>query len=71
MRMVYHSHEILEIIFHHQNGFFPPRVKRPGREADYSSPYGAEVKNGWYYTSTSPYLPSWGAQGPHNLPALV
>jgi len=49
----------------------PPRVKRPGREADYSPPYRAEVMNGWYYTSTSPYLPSWGAQGPLNLPVLV
>jgi hypothetical protein len=24
----------------------PPRVKRPGREANYSPPYSAEVKNG-------------------------
>jgi hypothetical protein len=27
-------------------------VKRPGREADHSPPYGAEVKNAWSYTST-------------------
>jgi hypothetical protein len=27
-------------------------VKRPGREADHSSPSSAEVKNAWSYTST-------------------
>jgi hypothetical protein len=27
-------------------------VKRPGREADHSSPSSAEVKNTWSYTST-------------------
>jgi hypothetical protein len=30
-------------------------VKRPGREADYSPPSGAEVKNAWSYTSTPQY----------------
>jgi hypothetical protein len=30
------------------------RVKRPGREADYSFPFSAEVKNAWSYTSTPP-----------------
>jgi hypothetical protein len=29
-------------------------VKRPGREADHSIPYSAEVKNAWSYTSTPP-----------------
>jgi hypothetical protein len=37
-------------------------IKRPGREADHSRPYNAEVKNAWRYTSTS-HTPSWrGAQ---------
>jgi hypothetical protein len=31
-------------------------VKRPWREADHSSPYSADVKNGWSYTSTSRYV---------------
>jgi len=31
-------------------------VKRPGREADRSSPSGAEVKNAWKYTSTPQYV---------------
>jgi hypothetical protein len=29
-------------------------VKRPGREADHSSPCSAGVKNEWSYTSTPP-----------------
>jgi len=29
-------------------------VKRPGREADYSHPSSADVKNVWSYTSTPP-----------------
>jgi hypothetical protein len=29
-------------------------VKRPGREADHSSPSSAEFKNAWSYTSTPP-----------------
>jgi hypothetical protein len=29
-------------------------VKRPGREADYSSPTSAEVKKTWVYISTHP-----------------
>jgi hypothetical protein len=41
-------------------GLFSPRVKRPGREADHSPPYSAEVKNAWIYNSTSPYaFKSW------------
>jgi hypothetical protein len=32
-------------------GFFPG-VKRPGREADHSTPSSAEVKNVWSYIST-------------------
>jgi hypothetical protein len=32
-----------------------PGVKRPGREADHSSPTSAEVKKMWIYTSTTPY----------------
>jgi hypothetical protein len=31
-------------------------VKRPGREADHSTPSSAEVKNAWSYTSTPPYV---------------
>jgi len=29
-----------------------PGAKRPGREADHSTPSSAEVKNVWSYTST-------------------
>jgi hypothetical protein len=32
-----------------------PGVKRPGSEADHSSPNGAEVKKMWIYTATPPY----------------
>jgi hypothetical protein len=31
-----------------------PGVKRLGRESDHLSPSGAEVKNGWSYTTTHP-----------------
>jgi hypothetical protein len=31
-----------------------PRVKQSGHEVDRSLPPGAEVKNAWHYTSTSP-----------------
>jgi hypothetical protein len=31
-------------------------VKRPGREADNSPPFSAEVKNAWSYTSTPQYV---------------
>jgi hypothetical protein len=31
-------------------------VKRPRREADYSPPSNAEVKNAWSYTSTPQYV---------------
>jgi hypothetical protein len=31
-------------------------VKRPGREADHSPPFSAEVKNTWIYTSTPSYV---------------
>jgi hypothetical protein len=37
-------------------GAFSRGVKRPGREADYSPPTSAEVKNTWIYTSTPPYV---------------
>jgi hypothetical protein len=30
-------------------------VKRPGREADHSTPSSADVKNAWSYTSTPQY----------------
>jgi hypothetical protein len=30
-------------------------IKRPGREADHSSPSNAEVKNSWSYISTPQY----------------
>jgi len=33
-----------------------PRLKQAGREADHSSPFYAEVKNAWNYTSTPPYV---------------
>jgi hypothetical protein len=33
-----------------------PGVKRPGREADHSSPATAEVKKMWIYTSTLLYF---------------
>jgi hypothetical protein len=32
-----------------------PGVKRPGGEADHSSPTSAEVNKTWIYTSTPPY----------------
>jgi hypothetical protein len=40
------------------NGYwkFSPGIKRPGREADHSPPTSAEVKNTWFYTSTTPYV---------------
>jgi hypothetical protein len=37
-----------------ETGILSPRVKRPGREADYSLPFTAEVKNAWSYMSTLP-----------------
>jgi hypothetical protein len=37
-------------------GFFPWRIKRPGREADHSPPYTVEVKNNLIYTSTPLYV---------------
>jgi hypothetical protein len=33
-----------------------PRVKRQGREADYSAPTSAEAKKMWIYTSTPAYV---------------
>ena len=33
-----------------------PGLKRPGPEADYLSPYGAEIK--WSYASTLPICPN-------------
>ena len=36
-----------------------PRVKRPGRGADHTSPSSAEVKNEWSYTSTPFTMPLW------------
>jgi hypothetical protein len=38
------------------NGGYFPGVKQQGREADYSSPTGAEVKKTSTYISTSPYI---------------
>jgi hypothetical protein len=35
-------------------GALIPRIERPGREADHSSPSSAEVKSAWKYTSTAP-----------------
>jgi hypothetical protein len=31
-------------------------IKLPGREADHSPPFSAEVKNEWNYTSTPQYV---------------
>jgi len=40
-------------------GYFPG-AKRPGREADHSSPSNAEVKNEWSHASTPLYaLMAW------------
>jgi hypothetical protein len=33
-----------------------PGVKRPGREADHSSPTSTDVKNTWMYASTPRYV---------------
>jgi hypothetical protein len=49
-------------------GVLPLGVKRPGREADYSPPSSADVKNAWNYTSTPPInlrgvVPSWEKAG--------
>jgi hypothetical protein len=33
-----------------------PRIKLPGREADHSYAYSAEVKNAWVNTSTPAYV---------------
>jgi hypothetical protein len=35
-------------------GVLSMEVKRPGREADYSHPYSAEIKNAWIYFSNPP-----------------
>jgi hypothetical protein len=35
-------------------GPLSPGVKRPGREADNSTPISSEVENAWIYTTTSP-----------------
>jgi hypothetical protein len=37
-------------------GTFSPMLKRPGREADHSSPYSAEDKNAESYTYIPPYV---------------
>jgi len=34
-------------------GALSPRIKRPGREANYSPPSSAEVKNAWSHIYTS------------------
>jgi hypothetical protein len=36
------------------NRTLSPGIKRPGREADHSTPSGPEVKNAWSYSSTPP-----------------
>jgi hypothetical protein len=33
-----------------------PGIKRPGREAEHSPPFSANVKNAWSYISTPPYV---------------
>jgi hypothetical protein len=42
------------LLFNRYRGPFPG-VKRPGREADHSTPASAEVNKIWIYTSTSLY----------------
>lgn len=37
-------------------GSHSPEVKRRGREANYSTPYSAEVKNECSFTTTPPYV---------------
>jgi hypothetical protein len=37
-------------------GAVSSEVKQPGREADHSPSFSAEVKNVWSYTSTPPYV---------------
>jgi hypothetical protein len=37
-------------------GALSPGVRLSGREADYSPPPSAEVKNAWHYTSTPQYV---------------
>jgi hypothetical protein len=37
-------------------GALSPEVKRPGREADHSTPTSTEVKKTWVYTSSPPYI---------------
>jgi len=44
----------LESIQPHIQWELSPWVKRPGCEANYSPPSGAEIKNVWNYTSTPP-----------------
>jgi hypothetical protein len=39
----------------YQGGGISLGVKQPGREADHSPPFSAEVKNAWSYTSTPQY----------------
>jgi hypothetical protein len=63
---VFESHwgQELSILYEAQNGSrifsygywgFSLEVKRPGREADHSSPTSAEITKTWVYTSTPPY----------------
>jgi hypothetical protein len=45
------------LLYSSLSGALSVGVKRPGREADHSSPSGAEAKNVWSYTSTPPNTP--------------
>jgi hypothetical protein len=45
--------------YNEYRGAIFPEVKRPGREADHSSPSTAEVKNGGLIPPL-PHTPSWG-----------
>jgi hypothetical protein len=40
-------------------GRFSPRTKRPGYEAKYSLPSGAEIKNAWRYSSAQYIFMVW------------
>jgi len=42
------------LLFCGYRGVISPGVKQPGREADHWSPFTAEFKNAWSYTSTPP-----------------
>jgi hypothetical protein len=44
-------------------GSFPGGKARPGRDADHSSPFSAEVKCEWELYLLSPHVPPWRVAG--------